>query len=573
MSSETDRIVALRERVYNANAKEQSDLRAAFSEDFAAWCECCAWTYRVKEIDATGRERPVTTPHTPFVLWECQRDAAVEIIDGVRDGRDVVVRKTRDMGASWLLCAVAVWGWMFKGWQSLLVSRVEDLVDRTGDPDSLFWKVDYLIAGQPPWLLPAAPEKFTKGGEWRQHMMLRHPASGATIAGQASTEHIGRGGRRTLVLFDEFAALDHADAAWRSAADCTSCRIACSTPIGAGTEYARLVSTARTAGEPRLVELMYWQHPEKGRGSVQRVDTDGSVTGFAGATYTWSPWLGDQLRRRDRIDLAQNVFAESVGSGAAFFASHIVTQHREEFGKTGKRCEIVGGKLEPQPQGRWRVWAAPDRVCEYVVFIDPSYGTGSANAAVCIMDANKRETVAEFVDPNIAPYDLALEVAQACRKVWRGRREPLIGWETNGPGAAMQHDFDRAGWRNVFRQRQEGTLAEQRTMRVGWTSTKRAKRTLLGNLARQLAQGECVVRSEECLDEMLEYVVLDDGSIEAGSRRDDSSGARESHGDRVIALAGALMLCDEVGQPIPEAPEFGEHSLGSILKHSEVMHG
>jgi hypothetical protein len=573
VSSGTDRIVALRERVYNANAREQADLRAAFSEDFAAWCECCAWTYRVKEIDATGRERPVVTPHTPFILWDCQRDAAREIIDGIETGRDVVIRKTRDMGASWLVCAVAVWGWMFKGWQSLLVSRVEDLVDRTGDPDSLFWKVDYLIAGQPSWLLPAAPEKFAKGGEWRQHMMLRHPVSGATVAGMASTEHIGRGGRRTLVLFDEFAALDHADAAWRSAADCTSCRIACSTPIGAGTEYARLVSVARTTGEPRLVELMYWQHPEKGRGAVQRVDIDGSVTGFAGSTFTWSPWLSDQLRRRDRIDLAQNVFAESVGSGASFFASHIVTQHREEFGKTGKRCEVINGKLEPQPQGRWRVWAAPDRVCEYVVFIDPSYGTGSANAAVCIMDANKRETVAEFVDPNLAPYDLALEVAQACRKVWRGRREPLIGWETNGPGAAMQHDFDRAGWRNVYRQRQEGTVAEQRTMRVGWTSTKRTKRSLLGNLARQLAQGECVVRSEECLDEMLEYVVMDDGSIEAGSRRDEASGARESHGDRVIALAGALMLCDEVGQPIPEQPEFGEHSLGSILKHSEVMHG
>jgi hypothetical protein len=110
-------------------------------------------------------------------------------------------------------------------------------------------------------------------------------------------------------------------------------------------------------------------------------------------------------------------------------------------------------------------------------------------------------------------------------------------------------------------------------MRVGWTSSKRAKRTLLGNLARQLAQGECIVRSEECLDEMLEYVVLDDGSIEAGSRRDEATGARESHGDRVIALAGALMLCDEVGQPIPEKPEFGEYTLGSILKHEEVKRG
>jgi len=573
VSKETERIYLLRSRVLNADNAQQQDLRAAFADDFAAWCECCAWTFRVKEVDDAGRERPVSNPHTPFVLWDCQRQAAQSIIDSVKGGRDLVIRKTRDMGASWLCCAVALWGWQFHAWQSLLVSRVEDLVDKSGDPDCLMWKLDYLLCNQPAWLLPAPVDKMAKGGAFRQHLMLRHPSNGATITGQASTEHIGRGGRRTLVLFDEFAALENADAAWRSAADCTSCRVACSTPIGAGTEYSRLISQARTTGEPRLVELMYWQHPEKGQGAVQRLDEDGSVTGFAGSLYTWSPWLSDQLRRRDRIDLAQNVFAESVGSGASFFPSHIVTQHAERNAKDARRYEIVRGRMEQQPQGRWRVWDAPTAATDYVVFLDPSYGTGSANAAACVMNAETRTVVAEFVDPNIAPYDLALEVAQACRKVWRGRRAPLVGWETNGPGAALQHDFERAGYTNIFRQRVDGTKDEKRTMRIGWTSTKRNKRALLGNLARCLAQGEVTTPSQECLDEMLEYVVLDDGSIEAGSRRDEASGARESHGDRVIAFAGALMLCDEIGAAVPEEQVFGTDTLGSILKHDEVLNG
>lgn len=573
-TDERTRILRLRERVYAASTKEQPHLRAAFASDFALWCESCAWTFRVKEVDASGRERPVEYPHTPFVLWRCQVDAADAIIAGIREGRDVVVRKTRDMGASWLVCAIALWGWQFHGWQGLLVSRVEDLVDKTGDPGSLYWKVDYLLASQPGWLVPGGKASaFEKGGAFRQHLMLRHPESGATITGQASTEHIGRGDRRTFVLFDEFAALDNADAAWRSAADTTSCRVAVSTPIGAGTEYARLVATARTQGEPRLVELMYWQHPEKGAGAERREDIDGSVTGYVGASFVWTPWLADQLKRRDRIDLAQNVFAENIGSGAAFFPSSIVTQHREDNATEPLRCEVVRGRLVQSPSGRWRSWGEPSRAAEYVVFIDPSYGTGSANAAVCIMDAHRREVVAEFVDPNIPTYDLALEVAQACRRVWKGKREPLIGWETNGPGASLFHDFERAGWRNVYRQRVEGTKDEKRTMRVGWTSTKRAKRALLGGLARALAQGEVVVHSADCLDEMLEYVVLDDGSIEAGSRRDEASGARESHGDRVIALAGALMLCDEASAPHEDEPTFGGDTLGAILKHEEVLNG
>lgn len=564
-------IVQFRQRILKATAEERPHLRAAFAADFAAWCDATAWTFRVKEVGDDGRERPVRQPHVPFMLWPCQRRAAREVIEGIEAGRDVVIRKSRDMGASWLVSAIAVWGWMFKGWQSLLVSRVEDLVDRSGDPDSLFWKLDYLLESQPTWLLPCAPDALAKGGQFRQHMVLRHPTSGATITGQASTEHIGRGGRRTFVLFDEFAALDNAAAAWRSAADCTSCRVANSTPIGAGSEYSRLVSTARTRGEPRLVELMYHDHPEKGAGAQHRIDDDGSVTGFAGSPFVWTPWLAEQVRRRDRVDLAQNVFAESVGSGAAFFPSHIVTAHRDRHGAEPRRCEVRRDRLVPEPQGRWRVWGEPSRTAEYVAFIDPSHGTGSANSAVCVMDALARRVVAEFVDPNIATYDLALEVANAMRRVWRGKRATLVGWETNGPGAALQHDFDRAQYPAIYRQRQTGTTSERATRRVGWTSTKRAKRALLGDLSRAIAQGEVEIPSMDSLDEMLEYVILDDGSIEAGSRRDETSGAREAHGDRVIALAGALMLCAEVGGPIEDEPQYSPDTLGSILRHDDVM--
>ena len=116
-----------------------------------------------------------------------------------------------------------------------------------------------------------------------------------------------------------------------------------------------------------------------------------------------------------------------------------------------------------------------------------------------------------------------------------------------------------------------GTTTERLTIRIGWNSNRRAKRTLLSGLVRAMAQGEIVVPSEDACREMLDYVVLEDGAIEAGSRRDLSSGARESHGDRVIALAGALMLCEEgVGPEAPPPPPAAE-TLGVILNHSEVM--
>jgi hypothetical protein len=116
-----------------------------------------------------------------------------------------------------------------------------------------------------------------------------------------------------------------------------------------------------------------------------------------------------------------------------------------------------------------------------------------------------------------------------------------------------------------------GTTTARLTVRYGWNSSRRAKRTILSALSRAVSQGEVRIPSEDTLREMLDYVILEDGSIEQASVRDISSGARESHGDRVIALAGALMLCDEGLSP--DVPDDGlpEDALGVILKHGEVF--
>jgi hypothetical protein len=135
----------------------------------------------------------------------------------------------------------------------------------------------------------------------------------------------------------------------------------------------------------------------------------------------------------------------------------------------------------------------------------------------------------------------------------------------------MHHDFQRIGYTAVYRQRMVGTTTERLTVRYGWNSSRRAKRTLLGALSRAISQGTVRIPSEETLREMMDYVILEDGSIEAASVRDLASGARESHGDRVIACAGALMLCEEGVSPENRDNALPSESLGVILKHKEVF--
>jgi hypothetical protein len=86
----------------------------------------------------------------PFLLWPEQR----EFIDWVKvrfDAKeDGLVEKTRDAGVTWLCVAFAVHMWLFQGNAKIgFGSRKETLVDRIGDPDSIFEKIRFFIRGLP----------------------------------------------------------------------------------------------------------------------------------------------------------------------------------------------------------------------------------------------------------------------------------------------------------------------------------------------------------------------------------------------------------------------------------------
>ena len=535
------------------------------------WVNYFAWTYNVKTVDEEGREVPAQEQHVPFITWPVQNEAFRELNAAIQEGRDVLIDKSRDMGASWICITAAVWQWLFApGSQVLLTSRVEDLVDRTGDPDTLFWKIDYIIQNLPPSMLPARYEDMQRGGKYRSHMQLVNPKTSSTIAGQATTEHIGRGGRRTFVLFDEMASMQNGRAAWQSAADTSSCRIANSTPLGAGTEFTRLWERGVKHGSPSIVTLGYWDHPYKGNGRVWVKDEDGDMTGTAGRWFWNTPWFERQVARRgDVSDIGQNILIDHTTSGDLFFSSSSVSRHIQNHGKKPVRCEINKGRFSETPAGRWYVWDLPE-MDNYVMFADIASGKGSSNSAVGAMSIGDGKVVAEFVDPFISPHDLAEEVALAGRTVFGGSDTAFVGWEVNGPGEAFYEDMRRQDYLNVYYQRSVGQKTDRATRSYGWRSDRRSKRILLSALSRAMVRNEITIHSEAGLREMLEYVYFEDGSIGPGTMRDERTGARESHGDRVIAYAGCVFLRGEASHFDIVVPKYIQGTMGDVLNHAEV---
>jgi hypothetical protein len=204
-------------------------VRAWYAEhpvDFISdWC--MTFDPRLAE---TGKKTTI-----PFVLFKRQRefiDWTVERWQGREDG---LVEKSRDMGISWLCCAIAVWMWLMKPGTAIgFGSRKEEYVDALGDPKSLFWKLRFLINLLPRELRPAGYDEKKHA----PHMRILNPENGSVITGE-SGDNIGRGNRVSAYFVDESAFLEHPESIDAALSQTSNCRIHVSTPNGSGNPFYR----------------------------------------------------------------------------------------------------------------------------------------------------------------------------------------------------------------------------------------------------------------------------------------------------------------------------------------------
>jgi hypothetical protein len=112
-------------------------------------------------------------------------------------------------------------------------------------------------------------------------------------------------------------------------------------------------------------------------------------------------------------------------------------------------------------------------------------------------------------------------------------------WEGNGPGAAFGERVIELGYSNYYRKKEEHSLVKKDSDIPGWYSTREYKRVLLESYRQGLAEERWMERSKWCLAECRKYIYNEQQTpvYDTGSDMEDPSGARENHGDRVIATA------------------------------------
>jgi len=530
--------------------------------------------------------RPLSRKKLPFVTYPFQDKGLDVIFDSLEESFDVSVEKSRQMGASWLFALVIQYCWLFRRDQNfLLLSRSDEWVDKSNEPKCLFWKLDYIHANLPAWLMPV-------GWARKKHRLVKrivNPVNGNTIVGEATTEDSGRGGTFTAVLHDEFGSCEVGTGILKSTRSATGTRWFNSTPKGTGNAHYRIVQVSRQ--NPRQVRPLrfYWpDHPEYSVGlykldkegrprpakGTKKSELDAYLTtnadliaslkkrGFWTDYSTRSPWFDIQCSRATtKAEIAQELEIDYGGAGYQFFDTGDIRSLIETYCTAAKYTgdlEFDQETLEPlrfreHSRGSLELWCELIRhappVRPYVVGVDAAAGTGASNSVLAIWDAKSWEKVGQYVDPNIKPERLAKLAIATCKWFW----DAYMIWETNGSGRAFGDAVIEWGYGRYYSRAKDSETGEAGA-KAGWAPTRDNKYQLLSQYRGALADRVVCNRSEQALLETLEYLFLGNNWVEHSSLNDneDPSGARDQHGDRVIADALAVKVMDDQPKMVTE---------------------
>lgn len=288
-----DVIGEMSRRYYYKAVTEQNELSKQAElykcrTDPVHWFNHWIWTY-----DPRGMSYGLPA-NLPFVL----RPKQVELVDWLLERENTqthgLIEKSRDEGMSYVVLGFFLHRWLFvEGFAGGVGSRKEELVDKKGDPKTLFHKIRDMFSKMPDWMKP-------KGFVEKVHdnyMRIINPDNGATITGEAG-DNIGRGGRTTMYFLDEWAFVERQEAVDAAISQNTNVHIKGSTPNGIGDRFHQ----DRFSGRYSVFTMPWRENPDK------------NWTVFYNGKEI-HPWYEKQLATLDDVVLAQEVdinYAASV---------------------------------------------------------------------------------------------------------------------------------------------------------------------------------------------------------------------------------------------------------------------
>ena len=365
-------VAEMTRRYYYKAVTEQNELSQQAeiykcNKDPVHWFNHWIWTYDPRGM-AFGLPANI-----PFVLRPKQVELVQWLLERENSQTHGLIEKSRDEGMSYVVLGFFLHRWLFvEGFAGGVGSRKEELVDKRGDPKTLFHKFRDMFSKMPDWMKP-------KGFSVRDHdnyMRIVNPDNGATITGEAG-DNIGRGGRTSMYFLDEWAFVDHQEAVDAAISQNTNVHIKGSTPNGIGDRFHR----DRFSGRYSVFTMPWRDNPDKN----WQVDLRGKLI---------YPWYEKQIATLDDVVLAQEVdinYAASVEGvliPSVWVQSAIDAHKKLNIEATGDRI----GALDVADEGRdknsfaGRHGIVLERLESWSGKGDDIFGTTQKTMDICIDD-------------------------------------------------------------------------------------------------------------------------------------------------------------------------------------------
>lgn len=544
----------------------QRDLLAACKESLLFFVNFACMTYHQFDVGPNGKRIEAEYPDQPMITWPIQDELFNTFETHIPAGKDVLIDKARDMGASWCCVEYLHWVTLFrdKPTELLEMSRNEDYVDKPGNMKALFQKHDYINSWLPSWMQP--PDCFL-GQKNRTHLHWYNPITGNTLDGESTTKHAARGDRRYIGLLDEFGATQNGTAMRMASRDACLARIINSTSVP-GSEYNKWRSDPTS--NIKVFVMPFWEHPDKGAGRYVKQTKSGK----------WeirSPWFDSEEKLRGPKYMATEVLREDTEPGLSFFIPQNIENHTAMYArppltkwdikwkkhlgyddlrhaiKVKETSMLMARETAMGPLSIWceLINGRPDQTKSYIFGIDTGKGQGASNSVISIKCKETNEKVGEWADANYPPYDFAQIIIAVA--MWFGGakpfRLPFLKWENNGPGWDLGRILvKQCCYPYFYRNESVGKVSDKKSQQYGYQMSRQSKYELLSAYDKAITYGEYVNRSQIALEEALTYVHYASGGIGPAYLMQESASAKKTHGDRVIA--DALTLDDK---EIPKA--------------------
>jgi hypothetical protein len=284
----------------------------------------------------------------PFLLFDRQREFIDWMLGRWRASEPGLMDKSRDVGASWLFMAASCTLCLFHEDMMIGVgSAKEDKVDRSGDPDCLFYKGRMFLQYLPP--------EFLNGWQLSKHsahMRLNFPATGSSITGEAG-DNIGRGGRKAIYGVDESAHVERPQLIDASLAATTDCRLDMSSVNGMNNSFAERrhsgkisVFTFHWRDDPRKDDAWYKKKCDELDPVIVAQELDLNYTASMEGVVIPSQWVQAAIDLHKRLGLepsgirrsALDVADEGRDKNAWGWRHGVVLMHAESW--KGKDSDI-----------------------------------------------------------------------------------------------------------------------------------------------------------------------------------------------------------------------------------------